>query len=88
MRTRSPRKCPTCAKVLSNAFNLQRHMLCYHQRVKAFICRHCGHSFGYSHVLKAHVLIHQRQPEAEIASLTQMIARLPNQEYTALLGIR
>jgi len=83
-------KVAECGKTLSSPYNLHRHMTCFHQRVKAFVCPFCSRSFGYSHVLKNHLRCHRRKgpkPRFSITPLTSMINILPETDYRRLMSV-
>lgn len=49
----NPFRCPTCARPMSNAANLARHMRT-HTGERPYVCMHCGASFTQSGNCKVH----------------------------------
>lgn len=83
-------KVADCGKTLSSPYNLHRHMTCFHQRIKAYVCVVCSRSFGYSHVLKNHIKCHKRKghrPRLTITPLTEMIGKLGVEDYHRLMSL-
>ena len=49
---------PNCDKSYTTRFNLNRHIECYHLRIKRFSCHLCAKSFVAKANLRDHIYIH------------------------------
>ncbi|KAH7935927.1 hypothetical protein HPB52_015182 [Rhipicephalus sanguineus] len=53
--TTKTRQCPSCSKVLSRKYNLNRHRQLVHEGLRPFKCPHCAMSFGEKASLRSHI---------------------------------
>ena len=53
-------KCDDCAKTFNSHYNLQRHHLTVHQKLKSYKCETCGKNFGEKQALNNHnISVHE-----------------------------